>query len=99
MPRANRRRRDDVPLERSRALSGAPARQTYAGRDWLVRAVAGTATDRAYRCPGCEQDLPAGIPHVVVWPADGVGGIDDRRHWHTQCWSARDRRRPHGPVR
>ena len=35
-----------------------------------------------------------GTPHVVVWPAQGVGGIDERRHWHTRCWSARHASRP-----
>ena len=55
----------------------------------VVRAVAGSGTGRAYRCPGCDQLLPAGSPHVVAWPE---GRPDDRRHWHTACWSARGRR-------
>jgi len=54
----------------------------------VVRAVPGTA-GRAYRCPGCDQLLPSGSPHVVSWPQ---GRPDDRRHWHTACWSARGRR-------
>ena len=45
---------------------------------------------RAYLCPGCSQDVRPGVPHVVVWPADGVGGLDQRRHWHSACWG-----RPH----
>ena len=54
----------------------------------------------AYRCPGCDQEIALGVPHVVVWPADdrgesGWGGrVDDRRHWHTPCWNARANRRP-----
>ena len=55
----------------------------------VVRAVSGSGTGRAYRCPGCDQLLPAGSPHVVAWPE---GRPDDRRHWHTACWSARGRR-------
>ena len=55
----------------------------------VVRAVSGSGTGRAYRCPGCDQLLPAGSPHVVAWPQ---GRPDDRRHWHTACWSARGRR-------
>ncbi len=55
----------------------------------VVRAVAGTASARPYRCPGCDQQLPAGTAHVVAWPE---GRPDDRRHWHTACWSARGRR-------
>ena len=56
---------------------------------YVVRAVAGTASARPYRCPGCDQELPAGTPHVVAWPE---GRADDRRHWHTACWDARSRR-------
>lgn len=56
---------------------------------YVVRSLAGTASARPYRCPGCDQELPAGTPHVVAWPE---GRPDDRRHWHTACWSARGRR-------
>jgi hypothetical protein len=56
---------------------------------WVVRSLAGSASGRSYRCPGCDQELSAAAPHVVVWPD---GRADDRRHWHTACWSARDRR-------
>jgi hypothetical protein len=56
---------------------------------FVVRSLAGASSSRSYRCPGCDQELPAGTAHVVVWPE---GREDDRRHWHTACWSARDRR-------
>lgn len=56
----------------------------------VVRSVAGSGgAERAYRCPGCDQVLPSRSPHVVAWPQ---GRPDDRRHWHTACWSARGRR-------
>ena len=29
-----------------------------------------------------------------VGPAQVVGGIDERRHWHTRCWSSRHAARP-----
>ncbi|RJK98453.1 hypothetical protein D5H78_04445 [Vallicoccus soli] len=61
----------------------------------MVQRVGGSP--KAYRCPGCDQEVAAGVPHVVAWPADelaGLGGPGDRRHWHTPCWSARGRRRP-----
>jgi hypothetical protein len=64
--------------------------------EWLVRSVPGSSATKRYRCPGCEQPLPAGIPHVVVWPAAGYGSVDDRRHWHASCWAARLRRGPGG---
>jgi hypothetical protein len=31
---------------------------------------------------------------VVAWPVDERGDERDRRHWHTGCWRARDRRGP-----
>jgi len=64
-----------------------------------VRPVTGRAAAKAYLCPGCSHDIPAGQPHVVVWPEQSVAGAvlggehEERRHWHTACW----RRRPaHG---
>jgi len=52
----------------------------------VVRSVGSSA--RGYRCPGCDQEF-TGLPHVVAWPQ---GRPDDRRHWHTSCWTARGRR-------
>ncbi|MBK8869368.1 MAG: hypothetical protein KBF43_12085 [Dermatophilaceae bacterium] len=99
MPRANRRRDDGAPLDLARVTGGIPQRARYAGGEWFVRSVTGAGAQRAYLCPGCQQDISVGVPHVVVWPADGLGGVDNRRHWHTQCWSARERRRPQGSFR
>lgn len=73
---------------------GVEAVQTFNDGEWLVRAVPGSSATKAYRCPGCDQEIRAGVPHVVAWPADGRGDATDRRHWHTGCWRARDRRRP-----
>ena len=61
--------------------------------DWMVRAVSGD-TGKVYRCPGCDQEITVGVPHVVAWPADERGDLGDRRHWHTGCWRARGRRMP-----
>ncbi len=71
--------------------------------DWVVRALTGSATGKAYRCPGCDQEIRPATPHVVTWPAyardsdldawDTESAADRRRHWHTTCWRARDRRR------
>lgn len=61
------------------------------GEDWIVRHVTGTsAGNKAYRCPGCHQMISPDIPRVVAWPASD--GAEDRRHWHTSCWNARNRR-------
>ncbi len=105
MGRRNRRR----PYEPSapRALghrsvegspsAGGPGRSGGYGPagDWVVQRVGGAP--KAYRCPGCDQEVPAGVPHVVAWPVEalaGLGGPADRRHWHSPCWAARSRRRP-----
>jgi hypothetical protein len=56
---------------------------------FVVRSLSGASTGRSYRCPGCDHELAAGTAHVVVWPE---GREDDRRHWHTACWTARGRR-------
>ncbi len=68
--------------------------------DWIVRSVTGVGSVKTYRCPGCDQEIRPGVPHLVAWPADteqapwhGGGGLDERRHWHTPCWNARSRRR------
>ncbi|WP_370146528.1 ATP/GTP-binding protein [Streptacidiphilus sp. EB129] len=68
--------------------------ESYRGEDWTVRQVAGDS-GKFYRCPGCDQEIRPGVGHVVAWPSSGiggVGGVDDRRHWHRACWSARERR-------
>jgi hypothetical protein len=73
---------------------GVKAVQVWSDGAWLVHAVPGSAAVKTYRCPGCEQEIRPGVPHVVSWPADGRGDATDRRHWHSGCWRARDRRGP-----
>ncbi len=63
--------------------------EDWRGEEWAVRLVGGSA-GKQYRCPGCDQEIPAGVPHVVAWPR--MGHVEDRRHWHKSCWNARDRR-------
>lgn len=90
MGRSSRRRDDHVPLRSAvftRVESGADG-------EWVVRSLPGRQAAGAYRCPGCDHEVPVALPHVVVWPAEEWGSVDDRRHWHTACWSARTRRRP-----
>lgn len=74
--------------------------QSWRGVEYRVRAVSGSGQSGSgqsgsapYRCPGCDQLLPAGLAHLVAWPADDLDA-SDRRHWHTACWRARDRRTP-----
>jgi hypothetical protein len=91
MPRRGHRRRDEhVPL-RSAALTRT---ESEPDGEWVVRSVPGASSVRAYRCPGCDQEILPAVPHVVAWPAGEWGTVDDRRHWHAACWAARAHRRP-----
>lgn len=66
--------------------------------EWVVQSITGSASTKMYRCPGCDQEIRPATPHIVAWPFDS--GLQDdtrlqeRRHWHTPCWNARQRRRP-----
>jgi hypothetical protein len=92
-PRRNHRRRDaEAAIEQDRVRRGVEAVQAHADGDWLVRKVAGST--KAYRCPGCDQEIGPGVEHLVAWPADERGDLTDRRHWHAGCWRARARRAP-----
>jgi hypothetical protein len=99
MPRRNKPSR--APGGRSRAAGDSDGfsslmnqrTESWNGVDYLVRHLAGTGSAGPYRCPGCDQLLPASTPHVVAWPEHDIDA-DHRRHWHTPCWSARDRRAP-----
>ena len=101
-----RRPEDEAPLDPARLRRGIERVQAQPDGDWLVRNV--PAGEKVYRCPGCDHEIPPGTGHVVVWPAgerrltgpaqvpahDDRGDLTGRRHWHTACWAARDRRRP-----
>jgi hypothetical protein len=82
--------RGDDPDDRDPGSGWGEATQEWRGEEWVVRPVAGAASAKHYRCPGCDQGIPPGVPHVVAWRAHD--GLDDRRHWHRACWQARDRR-------
>mgnify|MGYP001322982860 FL=1 len=96
-------------MDLGRATAGVPRREGYAGHDWFVRPVSGSGggfaagggtagAARSYLCPGCQQQVGPQA-HVVVWPAEGVGGADHRRHWHSACWANRHTRPPQGSYR
>lgn len=95
MPRANRRRPEPGPPG-GRRTGPVVEEVAFAGQTWGVRHVRGSAGDRSYRCPGCDQLVAGSSGHVVAWPQDGLAGLENRRHWHTTCWQARERRRPPG---
>ncbi|WP_096289551.1 hypothetical protein [Mycobacterium ahvazicum] len=67
------------------------------GDDYEVRPIAAARALKTYRCPGCDHEIRSGTAHLVVWPTDSpLGGVDERRHWHTPCWTNRANR---GPTR
>jgi hypothetical protein len=63
--------------------------------DWVIRLVPGAGSTKTYRCPGCDQEIPAGTAHLVAWPAH-TSGPADRRHWHNPCWQRRLQRHTRG---
>ncbi|MEI7778762.1 MAG: hypothetical protein WCJ42_04960 [Actinomycetes bacterium] len=71
--------------------------EEHSDGDWVVRRITGSSSVKTYRCPGCDQEIRPATPHVVAWPADMAAGEEDRRHWHSACWTARERRAPRGP--
>src|ERR1700756_2239973 len=94
MRRRRREHREPSPLV---ALSSRRVETGPDGYDYEVRPVAAARAGKAYRCPGCDHEIRSGTAHVVVWPADGrERGVDERRHWHTACWTHRATR---GPTR
>ncbi len=64
------------------------------GFEYEVTPIAGARANKTYRCPGCDHLIRPGTPHIVAW-RNGEGG-EDRRHWHTPCWTHRTNR---GPTR
>jgi hypothetical protein len=89
-PRRNRpRRAEPAASDEAGRGHGLERTESWRGEDWVVRPVAGSS-GKWYRCPGCDQQIPPGVGHVVAWPRHG--DVDDRRHWHRACWNARDRR-------
>jgi hypothetical protein len=84
MARRNRRRPEEVkPLS-----AGYASRQRHG--EYIVQAVSGGQAGKTYICPGCNQQIGAGISHVVAWSE--YQGPQSRRHWHTPCWNRWGRR-------
>ena len=76
-----------LPRRPRRRTRHAPTRRSWAqAPGYEVRNVGG---QKAYRCPGCDHEVRAGVWHLVVVPD---GDVDARRHWHTECWRRELRR-------
>ena len=84
-------RRQSAP-ERNAPVSST-SMESHPDGDSYVRKLTGSSSTKTYRCPGCDQEIRPATPHIVAWSADDAQGAEDRRHWHTPCWGARQRRR------
>ena len=95
MPRRNRRRNQAPRYVLPKDGSTFIGTQEMAGPSWTngeifkVRQIGSAAATKYYICPGCNQNIPPGVAHVVAWPRDTGRGADDRRHWHKHCWQRR----------
>ena len=95
MPRRNRRRSQAPRYVLPKDGSTFIGTQEMEGPGWTngeifkVRQIGSAAATKYYICPGCNQNIPPGVAHVVVWPRDTGRGADDRRHWHKHCWQRR----------
>lgn len=90
-PRRNHpKRRGRKPPERELRGSNETIEE-HAEGIYRVRKITGSSSNKPYRCPGCDQLIPLATPHIVAWVESDV---ESRRHWHSPCWNARDRRKP-----
>ncbi|GAB3208372.1 ATP/GTP-binding protein [Marinactinospora thermotolerans] len=78
-------------------ITGGERRETGPDGEWALRRISGAAALKVYRCPGCHQEIPPGMAHVVAWRPYGNG--EDRRHWHSSCWDRRTHRTVRYPRR
>ena len=73
MARKNRRRDDEVrplgPGYASRTVESHP------DGDWVVQRISGQRAVKEYRCPGCDQVVAPGTPHVVAYRDDDAGYV------------------------
>jgi len=91
MPRKNRRLNTTPSLQLPQdgaAYFGTQTQEAF-GEIYLVRHMGSAAAKKYYVCPGCNQNIPPGVAHIVAWPRDYGRGADDRRHWHKPCWERR----------
>ncbi len=92
MARRNRRTPEPEPIEPR--LGGMRRAESHSDGEWIVQRITGSASTKVYRCPGCDMEIRPATPHIVAWPDYGTaeGSLDERRHWHTNCWEKRTKR-------
>ncbi|MDO5286198.1 MAG: hypothetical protein Q4G45_05180 [Actinomycetia bacterium] len=87
-------RRPSKHLRPPRPLGAGYARAAEkADGSWVVRSVPGARALKTYTCPGCQNPIGVGVPHIVAWPSQvqwwAQSGVAERRHWHQGCWERR----------
>ncbi|WP_080733009.1 ATP/GTP-binding protein [Rhodococcoides fascians] len=90
--KANRRTNGSRDSRPDSLMGGARIESGPSGwseEEFTTRTVPGNRATKTYRCPGCDHEIRPGVSHVVAWPAAELGGPDNRRHWHSGCWSGR----------
>ncbi|WP_084385591.1 ATP/GTP-binding protein [Rhodococcus sp. WMMA185] len=96
-PQRKNSRRSEPPKNSEGSLFGGALMRQEPGpagardQSYMVRSIPGARATKSYRCPGCDHEIRPGVAHLVAWPAE-YGNGEDRRHWHTGCWSGRGTR-------
>lgn len=95
MRRSKKYQREERPLDTARLMGYTRTEERSDGLQYKVHHI--RAAKKEYLCPGCNTTIYVGEAHEVAWTEEGLFGVGsgqrDRRHWHTSCWRARDRRR------
>ncbi|MFV0632494.1 hypothetical protein [Demequina sp.] len=85
----------ELDVDRLANATGGRRESGPGGEEYIV--VTPRPSEKTYVCPGCGQDIPGDVTHLVAWPSDGLFGADaaaaTRRHWHTNCWNTFGRTR------
>ena len=93
-------RRERAPDRRDRCgppdpVPGPERVESWPDGDWVVRRVPAGAA-KAYRCPGCDQEIAPGTPHVVAWPLTAPG-CPAARPWTSEALAYRLLAEPAAP--
>lgn len=75
-----------TPLNMERLASIPRSQLGPGGVEYTVQQI--SSGQKIYTCPGCLQPIPVGAAHVVAWTEEYfyARGVEERRHWHTECW-------------
>ena len=91
-PRRNHPKKRAKPAQDERELTSSNQEiEEHEDGIYVVRRITGSTSNKPYRCPGCDQEIPTATPHTVAWLEED---IDSRRHWHSICWNKRKDRKP-----